>query len=96
MCVTRKLEHVQTSTENFHGTLGGRLTLKQATSNLKYMFKVVLLQVMMCAGSHEINTFTMNFVSHNATLNVLYNFAKRSPKVSNTFSNWLLKLGLRK
>ena len=33
MYVTRKLEHVQASTENFHGSLGGRLTLKQATSN---------------------------------------------------------------
>ena len=48
MYVTRKLEHVQTSTENFHGTLGGRLTLKQATSNLKYMFKVVL------SASHDV------------------------------------------
>ena len=33
VCVTRKLEHMQTSTGNFHGSLGGRLTLKQATSN---------------------------------------------------------------
>ena len=38
VCATRKLEHVQTSTENLHGSLGGRLTPKQATSNFKRMF----------------------------------------------------------
>ena len=48
VCVPRKLEHVQTSTENFHGSLGGRLTPKQATSNFKDIFLSRLL------GSNEL------------------------------------------